>query len=147
MSDKYEEELRQNNDYKYVMQDTSSVYLGARFSYEELLEQEMAPFKLKSIIMQYILKEIDAATSLESHFYYMTEDDFAYKTYMELKIKIKVSIPEQKKSITGKVSCHFKEKVYTLKEFVQMNLAVKKKMGIMIQEICISKLGLLSFTI
>lgn len=137
----------QDNDFKYIMQDTGAVYLGARFSYDEILEQEMAPFKLKAIIMQYILKDMDPATTLESHFYYMTSDDFSYKTYKELKVKIKASIPQEKKSLTGKISYRYQDKVYTLKEFEELNLAQKKKMGIIVSEIIFSKLGLLSFAI
>ena len=61
----------QDNDFKYVMADVGNIYLGARFTYEELLDQDMTPFKLKAIIRQYILKEAAADTSLESQFYYL----------------------------------------------------------------------------
>lgn len=137
----------QDNDFKYMLQDTSYLYLGARYSYEELLGQEMVPFKLKTIIEQYLLKDVDVSTTLESHFYYMTPDTFAYKTYRELKVKIKVSLPEEKKGLGGKVSRRYKDKIYTLKEFTQLNLARKKAIGLIVREIVFSKLGLLTFTI
>lgn len=137
----------QDNDFKYIMQNTGSVFLGARFSYDEILEQEMAPFKLKTIISQYILKDVDSSTTLESHFYYMTADSLSYKTFKELKVKIKVSIPQEHKGFGGKVSYRYEEKVYSLKAFEELNLAQKKKMGIIIREIIISKLGLLSFAV
>lgn len=137
----------QDNDFKYMLQDTSYLYLGARYSYEELLGQEMVPFKLKTIIEQYLLKDVDVSTTLESHFYYMTPDTFAYKTYRELNVKIKVSLPEEKKGLGGKVSRRYKDKIYTLKEFAQLNLARKKAIGLIVREIVFSKLGLLTFTI
>ncbi len=137
----------QDNDFKYIMQDTGYVYLGARFNYDEILEQEMAPFKLKTIIAQYILKDVDSKTTLESHFYYMTADSFSYKTFKELKVKVKASIPQEHKGFGGKVSYRYQEKVYSLKEFEELNLAQKKKMGIIIREIVFSKLGLLSFAV
>jgi len=93
------------------------------------------------------LKDVEQDTTLESHFYYMTPDTFSYKTYQELKIKIKVSIPQQKKTFTGKVQTVYKDKVYTLKEFVEINLAKKKQMGIIVREIVFSKLGLMTFTV
>ena len=140
-------EIQQDNDFKYILQDTGSIYLGARFSYAELLEEEMIAFKLKTIIAQYLLKDVEPDTTLESHFYYMTPDTFSYKTYLELKVKIKVSIPQQKKTFTGKVQTVYKDKIYTLKEFVEINLAKKKQMGIIVREIVFSKLGLMTFTV
>lgn len=137
----------QDNDFKYIMQDTGSVYLGARFSYNEILEQEMVPFKLKTIISQYILKDVDSSTTLESHLYYMTADSFSYKTFRELKVRIKTSIPQEHRGFGGKVSYRYQEKVYSIKEFEELNLAQKKKMGIIIREIIFSKLGLLSFAV
>lgn len=53
----YRNEEEQNNDFKYYMQDTGRLYLGARYSYAELTEHEMVPFKFKSIIEHYIMKD------------------------------------------------------------------------------------------
>ncbi len=139
--------LTQDKDFKYVMQDMGAVYLGARYSYAELLEEEMIAFKLKTIISRYILKDVDSSTTLESHFYYMTADSFAYQTFLELKVKVKVSLPEEKKSLTGKVRICYKDKVYTLKDLAELNLARKKQMGMIIREIIVSKLGVMSFSV
>ena len=38
------------NDFKYYMQDIERHYFGARYSYNELLNNEMVPFKFKTII-------------------------------------------------------------------------------------------------
>ena len=51
----------ENRDYKYFMQDTGSVYLGAKLSYAEILQDEMVNFKYKSIVEHYIFKEIGRA--------------------------------------------------------------------------------------
>ncbi|MDE7015035.1 MAG: hypothetical protein K2P19_10270 [Kineothrix sp.] len=137
----------QDRDFKYILQDAGAIYLGARYSYGELLEEDMVAFKLKTIISHYILKDVDAASTLESHFYYMTQESFSYQTFRELKVKIKVSLPEEKRSLTGKVKHIYKDKIYTLKELAEINLARKKQMGLIIREIVISKLGLMSFTV
>ena len=34
----------QNRDFKYFMQDTGSLYLGAKYSYAEILGDEMVTF-------------------------------------------------------------------------------------------------------
>lgn len=144
---KKEQISEQNNDFKYILNDNSYIYLGARFNYKELLQEDMVAFKLKTIISQYILKDVDEETTLESHFYYMKADSFAYKTYCELKVKIKVSIPVEKKNMMGKIKYVYKDKIYTLKAFEELNIANKKKLGFIVREIFISKLGILTFAV
>lgn len=142
------EELEcQNNDFKYFMQDTGSLYFGARYNYAELLEHEMVSFKMKSIIEHYILKDTQPDTTLESQFYYMTPEQFCCRTYMQLKARVKVCILMEKKSLFGKKKLVYQDKVIPLKDFVQMNLAQKKKYGVKIQEIIISKLAMMAFSV
>lgn len=133
--------------YKYVMQDTGSLYIGARYSYEELLDSEVLGFKMKAIISQYLLKEASADTTLESQLYYLEKDTFIYKTLEQLKVRVKAQVLETKKSLFGKEKSGYKEKVLTLKELTDMNLAKKKGAGMVITEIVISKLSLMSFTV
>ncbi len=147
MDTNMDEQGLQDRDFKYVLQDAGAIYLGARYSYGELLEEDMMAFKLKTIISHYILKDVDASTTLESHFYYMTPDSFSYQTFRELKVKIKVSLPEEKRSLTGKVKHSYRDKIYTLKELAGLNLAKKKQLGLIIREVVIPKLGLMGFTV
>lgn len=137
----------QDNDYKYFMQDTGRLYLGARYSYEELLSHEMVPFKLKAIIEHYILKDTLAETTLESQFFYMEKEQFSYKTFLQLKVKVKASVLVSKHSILGKEKIVYRDRIIPLEEFVSLNLAVKKKSGVKIQEIIISKLAMMTFSV
>lgn len=137
----------QDNDFKYVMQDTGSVYLGARFTFQELMEQEMVPFKIKAILTHYIFKEVNPATSLESQFYYMESGNFLYDTFCQLKIRLKVNVLEEKKTLFGKKEMKYVEKVYTLQQFADINLAKKKASGVIIREIIISKLAMMTFSV
>lgn len=136
-----------DNDFKYYMQDVGNLYLGAYYSYEELLEHEMVPFKLKSIIEHYIMKDTSADTTLESQFYYMTPDMFSYRTYMQLKAKVKLCLLVEKKPLFGETKMVYRSKVLPLAELVQMNLAQKKKYGVKIQEIILSKLAMMTFSV
>lgn len=134
-------------DFKYVIQDVGSVSLGAKYSYEDMLNEELIPFKFKSIIKYYILKEADKSTTLESEFYYMEEGTFLYETYRQLKTKVKVRTQSVKKNIFGKEKVIYKEEILSLKELTGMNLAKKKASGLVIVEIIISKLGLMTFSV
>ncbi len=137
----------QNRDFKYFMQDTGSLYLGAKYSYREILEDEMVTFKYKSIVEHYILKDTDTETTLESQLYYMTPEQFSYKTYKQLKARVKVSVLENKKRIFGGPKVAYVNKILKLEELVGMNLAQKKKSGIVVQELVLSKLALMSFSV
>lgn len=144
---KTKENVTQYEDFKYVLQDTGNIYLGARFSYEELLEQEMVPFKLKAILTHYILKEAAPDTTLESQFYYLTGGSFAYETFMQLKIRVKVQKQVEKKTLLGKRKTEYREEILSLKELTEVNLARKKACGMLIREIIISKLGMMTFSV
>lgn len=137
----------ENKDYKYFMQDTGSVYLGAKLSYTEILQDEMVNFKYKSIVEHYILKDTDPETTLESHFYYMTKEQFSYRTYEQLRAKVKVSILEEKKSLFGKKKTGYTTKLMPIAAFADINLAQKKAKGVVIQELALSKLALMSFSV
>lgn len=138
---------QENRDYKYFMQDAGSIYLGARLSYAEILQDEMINFKYKSIVEHYILKDTDPETTLESQLYYMTKEQFSYRTYQQLKARVKISILEEKKGLFGKKKTVYQTKLLPLAEFADMNLAQKKAKGVMVQELVLSKLGLMAFSV
>ena len=134
-------ENTENRDYKYVMQDFTTVYLGARYTYEELIEAEDIPFKIKTLVNHYIKPELAGENlSLESHFYYMEGKGFAYQTFLQLKTKVKLSILREKKG----VGMRYNTEVWKLQDLVSMPPQEKEKAGIMIQEICFSKLALMA---
>lgn len=147
MDEKQRMEELQDTDFKYVMQDTGNIYIGARLTYAELMDQEMLPFKMKTIIQHYFLKETSLETTLESEFYYLENGSFLYETFAQLRIKVKVNVLTEKKSLFGKKKMVYTEKILTLKELTEMNLARKKASGMIIREIIVSKLGLMTFSI
>lgn len=147
MDEKQRMEELQDTDFKYVMQDTGNIYIGARLTYAELMEQEMLPFKMKTIIQHYFLKETSLETTLESEFYYLEKGRFLYETFKQLRIKVKVNVLTEKKSLFGKKKMVYTEKILTLKELTEMNLARKKASGMIIREIIVSKLGLMTFSV
>jgi len=60
-------------NYKYSLQDTAKVYIGAKYTFAELLEQDDVAFKFRLIVERYILaeKEVDPEDTLETHLYYL----------------------------------------------------------------------------
>lgn len=137
----------ENKDYKYTMADYSNIYLGAKFTYRDVMEHPDINFKIKAIIERYFLKDLDPDTSLESHFYYLVPEEFAAKTYLQLKVKVKFNILEEKKSLFGKTKNVYVTKILPLSKFMDINLAKKKAGGVVIQEIVFPKMTLLGFVL
>ncbi len=136
-------------DYKYVMMDTAFLYLGAKYSYGEIFENDEVPFKFRTIVERYIVPEIGVETTVESDLYYMKEKDFTYRTYAQLKAKVKVSRLVAKKRWfgLGKTERIYETVILPLAEFAKMTKEEKERDGIFIQELVINKLALMAFTV
>lgn len=132
-------------DFKYVMQDTYQMYLGAKYTFEEVVDNEEIPFKFRLIVERYVYQEIDPQTTLESHFYYLADKGLLFKTYKHIKLKVKINILEEKKSLTGKSKMVYTTQILPIADFVKMTPAQKEAKGVVIQEICCSKLALMAF--
>ena len=147
MFDKLQNTKTLYEPYKYIMQDTGSIYIGAKYSLEELLNADELNFKMKAIISHYILKDTDKENTIESVLYYLEHDSFLYETLDQLKVKVKVSMLVPVKKLFGREKVEYKERIYKLEDFSQINLAKKKGAGMVITEMIISKLSLMSFSV
>ena len=103
-------------DYKYVMVDTSYLYIGAKHTYGELMELESMPFKMMTILERYIIPDMGMDTTVESHLYYMQAADFTCRTLMQLKAKVKVNRLTVKKRLFGKAESIYKTEIMSLAE-------------------------------
>ncbi len=139
------QELNDDSDFKYCMQDTDKIYIGTRFSYYELMDDEHVPFKFQAIIEHYISKDTDLSTTLESHLYYMKPEDFSYRTYQHLRVKVKYSSLREKRSLFGKTKLKYAESTVPLSDFVAIDPAQKKASGVIVRELIISKLAVTGF--
>ncbi len=134
-------------DFKYMLQDVSRIYIGAKYTYRELMQNTEMAFKFKSVIEHYLLRDTDPDTSLESDFYYMEPGSFSYRTYEQLKVKLKVSMLVDIEGKKGKKERAYREKILSMQEFAAIPLAKKKIDGIVVQELILSKLALVSFVL
>lgn len=131
-------------DFKYSMQDVSRVYVGCKYSFEELLDDDDLLFKFRLIVERYILPEADPEDTLETHLYYLGSESFAVKLYNRIKARVKVSVIEEKKSLFGKVKRQYVTKQLTMDELVGILPEEKERQGMVIQELSVSKLALTS---
>lgn len=132
-------------DYKYNMQDTGNLYIGAKYTLEEIIEEEMIMFKFRMIVERYILPEADLQDTLESHLYYLEPKSFLVKIYKQLKAKVKINVIEEKHSMFGGSKKQYTTKMVTVEELAAMPVKEKEEKGVVIQELRMSKLALMSF--
>ncbi len=140
-------ENQQDNSFKYVMMDTGHIYLGAKYSYAELLEEDAVPFKLKTIISRYILPETKAETTLESQLCQLENGSLLFGMLKQLKIKIKVSLLLDRTGRAGRGGQRYQEKILTLEQLSLISPEQKEADGLLITEMIISRLGLMSFSV
>lgn len=133
-------------DYKYIIQDTSKVYVGAKFSFAEIAKEEELPFKFRSIIMKCVLPEFEQDSTFESLFYYMQPEGYLYELFSQLRTKVKVTKLTQVKNLFGKISYVYKEQIYKLSELAALSPKEKETLGLVIQEIQCSKLAIMTFS-
>ena len=132
-------------DFKYSIQDTSRVYVGCKYTFEELLDEEDLLFKFRLVVERYILPEADPRDTLESHLYYLAPESFTVKIYRRLKASVRVGVIEEKKGLFGKPGKRqYMSRMLSIDEFVNIPLAQKERQGMVVQELSVSKLALMS---
>lgn len=131
----------ENKDYKYVMHDLTNLYIGAKYSYDELLELDEVPFKLKTLLSRFILKEVGGQTKIEDHIFYMKKSDMSYQIYKEMKAKFYLYVWKEEKDGVKKPG--YKREAYTIDEIVASEELQQKKDITIVEEMHITKLGLL----
>ena len=134
-------------DYRYILQDAGTLYVGAKFNFGDIAKEEEIPFKFRSIMMRHALSEVDKEDTFESVFYYMQPEGYLYEIFLQLRTKVKVSQFTEIKGLFGRKRKVYKEQVYKLAEFAALSKSEKEKMGIVIQEIQFSKLGIMTFSV
>lgn len=132
-------------DYKYCMQDVSRLYVGSKYTFDELLENEEIPFKFRLVVERYILPEADLADTLETHLYYLDKESFQVKIFRQLKAQVKVNLIEEKKGLGGNPKKEYTTKLLPVEQLVKLSVQEKEQVGLVIQELVLSKLALMGF--
>ncbi len=127
---------RAYENYKYVMQDVAQLYVGAKYSFQEIVESEDIPFKFRLVVERYIYSELEKDITLESYFYYLDDNNMAFRIFKQLKTKVKVNVLKNNKYIT---------QVIPIDKFAKLSPQEKEAQGVVIQEIIVNKLSLMSF--
>ena len=88
--------MKDNNDFKYVIQDTGHIFFGKELTYAEMMDRDDVPFKFQAIIGSYISKDTDLSNRIVDHLIKMTKDEFSYRIYEQLKLQVRFFYKEEK---------------------------------------------------
>ena len=128
-----------DRDFKYVIQDMSNIYIGARFSYGEMMEEEEVPYKLKKVIFRIFLQEVPEETTTENHIFLLNRDSASYRALRKMKVRFRMSVWDETK---GKKGGAYVNREYGLDEILDDSELKGKRDKIVVEEMRISKLGL-----
>lgn len=127
-----------DQDFKYVIQDTSSTQLGSRYTYEEMLMSDRVPFKFQSIIQLYILKSADPSMEIGRHILSLQDTDYNYNVYRQLKVKVRFCEPKKNGGYKVKQMRFDEFKKYQDSKWTDEHV---------IQDITLSNLALMGFVV
>lgn len=134
-----------NRDYKHVIQDITNVYLGGKLSYEELIEEEDVPYKLKTIFLHYMMNEVAGETTLENHVFFLKKSGTSYNTYKKLKTKFVLNVFYDAEHSKGKPGYKIKE--YEIDELLDDEYVMANMDTTFVTEVRISKLRMMSIAV
>lgn len=137
----------QNDDFKYVIQDTSSVYFGRELTYTEMMGRDDVPFKFKAIINVHIARDTDLNKKMAEHILEIDTDSFSYSIFEQLKLAVRVCYKTEVKSIIGRKKEKWVHKVCPIKKFCAEYRDKVKAQDAMIEDISVSKLALMTINI
>ncbi len=137
----------QNNDFKYVIQDINCVYFGKELTYAEMMDKDDVPFKFKAVISAHIARDTDLNQKMADHILQMSDKEFSYRIYQQLKLTIRVCYKIQKKGFGGETKDKWIHKAYSFRQFCSEYRSQVIKGDMIIEDFSISKLALMALSI
>lgn len=139
--------MKDNNDFKYIMQDTGHIFFGKELTYAEMMELDDVPFKFKAIIGSYFSKDTELTNKMTDHLLQMKKEEFSYRIYEQLKLQVRFFYKEEKMGFLGHKKETWVHKTCKMQEFLQNYKEMVEKGEATIEDISISKLGLMAISI
>ncbi|MBQ8138664.1 MAG: hypothetical protein IJ195_04325 [Lachnospiraceae bacterium] len=131
-------------DYKYCMQDTGNLYVGAKYTINEIAENEDILFKFRKVCVESLKNGSDGDDSLETILYYMQPGDFRVQVLKQMRSKVKVNVIREKKRLFGKRKKEYVTEMMSIPELTSLSKDEKESVGLVIQELRVNKLALLT---
>ena len=129
----------QDNAYKYVIQDFTNVYIGALFTFEELIASDDCPVRFKDFTIRVICKDGGKERTISDMLLDLTDDSEIFGPLEKLKLKIKVTHLLKSLDKHGKETNTYETKELSVREFVDDDYIHDEPDKFLIQEISFKK--------
>lgn len=139
--------MKDNNDFKYIMQDTGHIFFGKELTYAEMMDRDDVPFKFQAIIGTYFSKDTELSNRISDHLLKISKEEFSYRIYDQLKLQVRFFYKEEKMGLLGHKKEKWVHKTCKMQEFLQDYKEMIQKGEATIEDISISKLGLMTISI
>lgn len=139
--------MENNNDFKYIIQDVSHVFLGKELTYDEIVANEDIPFKFKAIVKSYFSKDTALDVKMVDHILKMDKESFSYDIYVQLKLQVRLFYKEKKTGFRGKTKEKWVHKSCSIKELSEECIEAIRNQTAIIEDMSISKLALMTISI
>lgn len=136
----------QYEDYKYVIQDITHVYVGAKYTYGQLQNSDEAPFKLRAILSQYMMKEVNPDMTIAQHVFQIKETDLSYLVYKQMKTRFKVFEWSKAEGRKAK-KAGYVGKVYDMDGMLALHGGQKQENPPVLEEISFKKIAMMSVSL
>jgi len=134
----------ETQDFKYVIQDINCVYFGRELTYAEMMDKEDIPFKFKAVISAHIARDTDLNRKMTAHIMQITDKEFSYRIFEQLKLTVRICYQIQKKGFGGKMKDKWIHKACSFRQFCNEYRSQVMDGAAMIEDISISKLALMA---
>ena len=128
-----------DNAYKYVLQDFTNVYIGALFTFEELIASDDCPVRFKDFVIRVICKDGDRNMTISERLLEIKENDEVYSQLQKLKLKIKVTHLLKSLDKHGNEKDTYETKELSIEDFVKDDYVHDEPGEFLIQEISFKK--------
>ena len=128
-----------DNAYKYVLQDFTNVYIGALFTFEELIASDDCPVRFKDFVIRVICKDGDRNMTISERLLEIKENDEVYSQLQKLKLKIKVTHLLKSLDKHGNEKDTYETKELKIEDFVKDDYVHDEPGEFLIQEISFKK--------
>lgn len=135
-----------DQDFKYLIQNFSNIFVGGRMTYEELADYDDTPLQLKKAIHRVVKREVPMQTMLCDHLLNLTEDSDCFLLYQQAKITIEVAFFREVETKKNKQT-KYESKTYTFDQFVKAEELHGENKDFLIREIVFKKLRLATISV
>ena len=128
-----------DNAYKYVLQDFTNVYIGALFTFEELIASDDCPVRFKDFVIRVICKDGERNMTISERLLEIKENDEVYSQLHKLRLKIKVTHLLKSLDKHGNEKDTYETKELSIEDFVKDDYVHDEPGEFLIQEISFKK--------